>query len=821
MKLFELFATLGLDDTGFSRGIKKVSMDFQGLGGAIKSGLTTINSAAIGAGKMAYSAGQQIISTMSKTVLAGGTAMATGLTAFAKIAVEAAAQVAAENAQFEAAFKTLGDTAQKTYAAIGKEANILTSRLKATGTKGFSQFKGAGLEANEALDASSRLLRLAADGAAYYDISLEAADERLRSFIRGNTEAGDAIGLFTSESQRNARAMEMYRKKYVNLTEAQKQLLMLNVAEEIYRQSGATGQAAREGHEYANVMSNLVESYRQLKAAMGEPIKNAIIPVMEGITASLDSFKTAFEQSGIKGLADAVGESLDDAFAIVREKGPGAIESGFEVGNYILTGLNQRLPEMVATGEAIFESVRTGFSSAVPLIAESAKTLAPSILSGVISFKGDMLSAGIEILGWIAKGITENKNQITGAISEAVKNVTRAITENLPAIVAGGLDVILAIVQGIAENKGEITNAVSTAISAIGTWVASPGNLASVVSAGVEIAKALIKGIASGLKNLVVDVGIAIGDETLNLIDSIFGTNLYKRSQLASKVGPAQADAVSELWMDTSNMPSLKPVSYGPNNVIPPTNLAQYIPIPGSSIGGLKDYEEALAKVKETAGSAAESIGELQKTTTLKSDGENSISQLKEEILSLDQAMSAMRPFGEIVNEKEKYLSVLSDYSYSVEQIKAAFSDTEMPSTFWDAVSAGAETAKSSIDQANKSVKQFLANNGKNISLGATISISQNGYIRGGGVLGVKNIALREYATGLDYVPMNNYVARLHRGEMVLTAQEAEDYRAQRKDRRTGEEGVTVIQNIQAVPMTPRELAFQTANALESLRFGL
>ena len=64
--------------------------------------------------------------------------------------------------------------------------------------------------------------RIAADAAAYYDISLEDADVRLRSFLRGNTEAGDAIGLFTSESQRNSKAVELYGTKWTNLTEAQK-----------------------------------------------------------------------------------------------------------------------------------------------------------------------------------------------------------------------------------------------------------------------------------------------------------------------------------------------------------------------------------------------------------------------------------------------------------------------------------------------------------------------------------------------------------------------------------------------------------------------
>ena len=45
------------------------------------------------------------------------------------------------------------------------------------------------------------------------------------------------------------------------------------------------------------------------------------------------------------------------------------------------------------------------------------------------------------------------------------------------------------------------------------------------------------------------------------------------------------------------------------------------------------------------------------------------------------------------------------------------------------------------------------------------------------------------HAGGLDYVPYNNYVANLHRGEMVLTADEAESYRKGSKTR-----GDTVFQ---------------------------
>ena len=59
------------------------------------------------------------------------------------------------------------------------------------------------------------------------------------------------------------------------------------------------------------------------------------------------------------------------------------------------------------------------------------------------------------------------------------------------------------------------------------------------------------------------------------------------------------------------------------------------------------------------------------------------------------------------------------------------------------------------------------------------------------------------HAGGLDFVPYNNYVANLHRGEMVLTAREAENYR--KGENRTGG-GVTVIQNIYSQAKTAAEL---------------
>ena len=72
-------------------------------------------------------------------------------------------------------------------------------------------------------------------------------------------------------------------------------------------------------------------------------------------------------------------------------------------------------------------------------------------------------------------------------------------------------------------------------------------------------------------------------------------------------------------------------------------------------------------------------------------------------------------------------------------------------------------------------------------------------------------------AGGLDYVPYNNYVANLHRGEMVLTADEADSYRRGKGSNN----GFTLTQNIYAAKQTPVELAASTAAYFQRARWAL
>lgn len=293
MDLFTLVAKIGLDSQEYEQGIRKSKSSILELGGFI-------NAKTIAMGQMIARGAEKAFNTVAS---------------LSRRAIQTAADQEALDSLASATFGELESAANGVFDSIGKDTNMLSQQLKSVGTSAFMQFKGAGVDAAEAMTMMDKYIRLAADGAAAYNMSVDEADTRLRSFLRGNTEAGDAIGLQVSESTRASKAMEVYGKKWQALTEAQKQMLMLNIVDAIYDQTNVIGQAAREGHEWENVINKLDAAQDTLLKHIGKPFKDALTPFIEKVTdlfsdetigMRVEMLSTAFADIGSVFLDDAI-----------------------------------------------------------------------------------------------------------------------------------------------------------------------------------------------------------------------------------------------------------------------------------------------------------------------------------------------------------------------------------------------------------------------------------------------------------------------------------------------------------------------------------
>lgn len=293
MDLFTLVVKIGLDSQEYEQGIRKSKSSILELGGFI-------NAKTIAMGQMIARGAEKAFNTVAS---------------LSRRAIQTAADQEALDSLASATFGELESAANGVFDSIGKDTNMLSQQLKSVGTSAFMQFKGAGVDAAEAMTMMDKYIRLAADGAAAYNMSVDEADTRLRSFLRGNTEAGDAIGLQVSESTRASKAMEVYGKKWQALTEAQKQMLMLNIVDAIYDQTNVIGQAAREGHEWENVINKLDAAQDTLLKHIGKPFKDALTPFIEKVTdlfsdetigMRVEMLSTAFADIGSVFLDDAI-----------------------------------------------------------------------------------------------------------------------------------------------------------------------------------------------------------------------------------------------------------------------------------------------------------------------------------------------------------------------------------------------------------------------------------------------------------------------------------------------------------------------------------
>lgn len=248
---------------------------------------------------------EKLESRMSKSLKKIGTALAAAFTVdkiidFGKECIAAGAEVSAETASFGQIMGDYADEASAKMGAIADATGMVDTRLTPYMTSMTAKFKGLGYDIDDATSMASRGLTLAADAGAFWDMSLDDSMSHLNSFINGSYEGGEAIGLFANDTQMAAYAVEKgiveETKAWANLDEATKQATRLEYAENMMKQSGATGQAAKESGAYANVMANLAEKWRQFQAQIGQPlIEHVVTPAVNLLSKGIDYLSTAVE----------------------------------------------------------------------------------------------------------------------------------------------------------------------------------------------------------------------------------------------------------------------------------------------------------------------------------------------------------------------------------------------------------------------------------------------------------------------------------------------------------------------------------------------
>ena len=407
MNVFDLFIKLSVDDSEVDNGFKRVSNSL----GNMKTSIGSVVKAASKIGA--------VVTTVS--------------TALAAVGVDTAAEVRAEASAFEQTFGDMQNTATKAIGRVAEESGILQTRLNTLGSKIYAFARSSGGDAVESMELMERALQAAADSAAYYDTSVEQATETLQSFLKGNFANDAALGLSATETTRNAAAMELFGQKYNNLSELQKQETLLKMVEDSQRLSGAMGQASREADGWENVLGNLKESWRQLKAAFGEPILDSVTPMLQNATVAVQNFTAKVDWEKV---ANAITQSFDTAVNAVTA----------------LADTIETLAPIIAVAAGAFASLKAGME----------------IQHLVQGFQNAQVSISLLTMG--LKDTT---------LAQAALNGTMTVGETIVALLTGKMT--LAQLAQAAMTKGQMALNAALTANPIGAVIAVVGALVAAI----------------------------------------------------------------------------------------------------------------------------------------------------------------------------------------------------------------------------------------------------------------------------------------------------------------------------------------------------
>ena len=718
---------------------------------------------------------------------------------------------------------TFGDAGAKKIEAWAKSAGSQfglteTQAKRFTSTLG-AMMKSAGLTGDEIVDMSTDMAGLAADMASFYNLDFDTAFQKIRSGISGETEPLKQLGINMSVANLNAFALQKgLEKTFDQMTQGEQTMLRYQYL--MSATADAQGDFARTSDGFANATRMLQTNIDSLKTKLGEVLLPVVNEVISGVNEMLGALTGNLHHTVIDDFNDIdtnaatktaeIEKTADQARALIgvleelkieEFEGAGDAADGNERWLETCRRLVETLPglnsiintetgEITGGIEAVYDYVDAWEEAQKKLIAmnaleEKRQALANKRVELVdyeVSARADRIAqenweaqhpdvaANVQKYGslWLRDNVPGDVAREYADLITAANNSSKAFDEQSQAV-ADAEEKLKLYEQAVEEMPGDIEMVTE----------AENEMTASTAEVATEAEKAFNEAL-----DAVNEYRQAVQKATREQVDNSIGgfTKMKTAAQQAEEAANAYQEFADSLKDADLSARELEIKLDAANKQITAQSMTQALQ---SQVAFIEEYKKNLEDVKNTGLIDENIIAQL-------SDGSEQSAQylhaMAEAARSGDtKALTDLNDAWKAVNEgKDSFVDTLTQqklavddtYDSMVAKAQEAAKNLDVSELAGEStgnnIQAMADAITGKLPEVVSAVNAVLAELNRLNDWGVTIDYGFGGstVIKPGARASGGGMQIASLAVGADWIPFDGYLAQLHQGEAVLTAEE-------------------------------------------------
>lgn len=491
--MFDLYAKITLDTSGYENGLDNASGKASGFADKLKSGLAT--AAKVGAAAL--------------------TAAATGMAALTKASIDQYAEYEQLVGGVDTLFKTASDKVQEYAANAYKTAGMSANEYMDTVTSfSASLLQSLGGDTEKAAQKADQAITDMADNANKMGTGMEMIQNAYQGFAKQNYTMLDNLKLgYGGTKEEMERLLADAEKLSGQKFDISSYSDIVDAIHVVQTEMGITGTTAKEAAStiqgsvsaaksaWSNLITGIAADNADLDTLIGNFVSSVetaagnIIPrvsvMLGGISQLVTSASTTIIPMVITTITDNLPALLQAAVALVGALGQGIIDS---------------LPAITQAAIDILFFLANGLIENLPTLIDGIVQVTLTIVQMLTSpdFLTQLIETAILLIMTLAQGLIDAIPQLIAAVPMIIGNLLAAIIVELPNIIQMGIDLLFALIDGIIKCIPELVAAVPTLIIAFVNGIVN--NLDKIILAAPQIIVSLITGIIGAIPELIAAV---------------------------------------------------------------------------------------------------------------------------------------------------------------------------------------------------------------------------------------------------------------------------------------------------------------------------